>query len=139
MYFNVKLDPGAIMPSKAYVTDAGFDVYSREDAVIYAKSSQMFDTGVHIEIPPGIAGFLKSKSGLNCKYSITSDGVIDSGYSGSIIVKLYNHSNDDYQIKKGDKISQIVFIPIPPITLREKDYINNNTARGDHGFGSSGR
>lgn len=138
MDIGVKLDANAKIPTKAHETDAGLDIYSREDAVIKARSSHCFDTGVHIEIPPFYTGFLKSKSGLNCKYSITSDGVIDSGYTGSIIVKLYNHSDVDYEVKAGDKISQLVLLPIPLVNIIEKD-IFEKTDRGDAGFGSSGR
>ena len=136
--FKFKLDPDAKSPTKAHASDAGFDLYSREDAVIKARSSHAFDTGVHIEIPDGYVGFLKSKSGLNVKHSITSDGVIDAGYTGPIVVKLYNHSDVDYEVKKGDKVSQIVFLPIPEVVLIEGDF-SNDTERGADGFGSSGR
>ena len=85
-----------------------------------------------------MVGFLKSKSGLNVKHSILSEGVIDSGYTGSIVVKLYNHSDTDYIIEKGNKITQIVFLPIPSITLRQVESIEDSD-RGDNGFGSSGK
>lgn len=138
IYLKIKLDNGAIKPTKAHEEDAGFDLYSRENVEILPGESALFDTGVHVEIPNGMTGFLKSKSGLNCKYSIVSEGVIDSGYSGSIIVKLYNHGKFPYKVLKGDKISQIVFLPIPSIKLRESNLISEGK-RGDSGFGSSGR
>lgn len=139
MYFNVLLDDGAIKPSKAHPADAGFDLYSRADATIAPGESFCFDTGVHIEIPVGIVGMLKSKSGLNCKYGIQGEGVIDSGYTGSIVVKLYNNSKDPYTISKGDKISQIVFLPIPTVSLRIVSNGLAETDRGENGFGSSGK
>ena len=85
-----------------------------------------------------MVGFLKSRSGLNVNHSIESEGVIDSGYAGSIIVKLYNHGTDDYMVNEGDKITQLVILPIPSITLVETDALDS-TDRGDGGFGSSGR
>lgn len=140
MRLNVILDKDAKLPIKAHTSDAGFDMFSRNDVVVKAKSFELFDTGVHIDIPEGYVGFLKSKSGLNCKHSIVSEGVIDAGYTGSIVIKLYNHGEVDYEVKKGDKISQIVFLPIPEIELNIIDAESlNQTARGNGGFGSTGR
>ena len=87
---------------------------------------------------PNTAGFLKSKSGLNVKYGITSEGVIDVGYTGSIAVKLYNHSGMDYTVHRGDKISQLVVVNIdtPDLVLVDK---LADTERGNGGFGSTGR
>lgn len=135
---KIKLDTGAKAPTRAHSTDAGLDLYSRETQVVPAKESAKFDTGVHVEIPYGYAGFLKSKSGLNVKYGITSEGVIDCGYTGSIVVKLYNNSRYDYTVKQGDKISQLVILPIltPDIEIVES---LETTDRGENGFGSSGR
>ena len=81
---------------------------------------------------------LKSKSGLNVKHGLTSEGVIDVGYTGSIVVKLYNNSGYDYRVEKGDKISQLVIMPIltPELELVES---LEETDRGDNGFGSSGK
>ena len=100
---NIMLDDGAKMPNRAHDTDAGLDLFSRETKVIPARGSAIFDTGVHIELPQNTVGFLKSKSGLNVKHGILSEGVIDVGYTGSIVAKLYNNSDTDYEVKKGDK------------------------------------
>ena len=135
---NVKLDKRAILPKKAHDADAGFDLYAIEGLVIPGKGCGIFDTGVHFEIPKGYVGFLKSKSGLNIKYGILGEGVIDSGYTGSVVVKLYNDSPFNYQIEAGDKISQIVFLPIPEVKLNVVDEFSA-TERGDNGFGSTGR
>lgn len=138
MEIKIKLDEGAKMPTRAHEYDAGLDIYSREDKIIPAKKSAVFDTGVHLALPLGTVGMLKSKSGLNVKYGITSEGVIDYGYTGSIIVKLYNNSSFDYRVKAGDKISQLVVLPIhTPIPHLVASL--EETERGDHGFGSSGR
>ena len=135
---NIVLDDGAKMPNRAHKTDAGLDLYSRETKIIPAKGSAIFDTGVHIQLPPNTTGFLKSKSGLNVKYGITSEGVIDCGFCGSIVAKLYNHSGKDYKVKKGDKITQLVILPIltPELNLVTEF---EETERGNGGFGSSGR
>ena len=135
---KIQLDNQALMPVRAHNTDAGLDLLSPVDTVIPAHGSVTVGTGVHIELPPNTAGFLKSKSGLNVKYGITSEGVIDVGYTGSIAVKLYNHSGMDYTVRRGDKISQLVVVNIdtPDPVLVEK---LEDTERGNSGFGSTGR
>lgn len=135
---KVVLDKGAVMPTKAHEADAGYDLYAREQTVILPNSSACFNTGVHMEIPQGYVGFLKSKSGLNVKHGITSEGVIDSGYTGSIVVKLYNHSDRHYVVNRGDKISQIVLLPIFTPALTQVETLED-TERGGNGFGSSGK
>lgn len=135
---KIMLDEGAKMPTRAHSTDAGLDLYAMKSNFIPANGYAIFDTGVHIELPPNTAGFLKSKSGLNVKYGLTSEGVIDVGYTGSIVVKLYNNSNQGYFVDKGDKISQLVILPIltPDLELVES---LGDTERGNNGFGSSGK
>ena len=135
---KIMLDNGAYTPTRAHSADAGLDIYSRERKLVRAHDSACFDTGVHIEIPKGFVGFLKSKSGLNVKHGLTSEGVIDSGYTGSICVKLYNNSDEDYIINGGDKISQLVILPI---VLPDLEIVKElgKTDRGSNGFGSSGK
>lgn len=135
---KVKLDPGAYLPERAHRQDAGLDIRSPEAAWIPARGSAIIDTGVHIEIPMGWTGFLKSKSGLNVKYGVTSEGVIDSGYTGGIIVKLYNNSDMPYQVQRGDKISQLVILPVYLDELEVVGEISGGE-RGSGGFGSTGR
>lgn len=135
---KIKLDNGAVMPTRAYPTDAGLDIYARETQIVPARESAVFDTGVHIELPAGTVGMLKSKSGLNVKHGITSEGVIDVGFSGSIRVKLYNHSGYDYKVNKGDKIGQLVIMPILAPALELVDELTEQ-GRGNNGFGSSGK
>lgn len=135
---RIKLSDGAIMPTRAYPTDAGLDLYARETQIVPAMGSAIFDTGVHIELREGTAGLLLSKSGLNVKHGITSEGVIDAGYCGAICVKLYNNSESDYTVNKGDKISQLVIVPIFTPVLELVDSLEEH-GRGNNGFGSSGR
>ena len=136
---KIILDQGAKMPTRAHADDAGLDLYSRENRVIYPHSSATFDTGVHVEIPRGYVGMIKSKSGLNVKYGLTSEGVLDCGYTGSIRVKLYNHSSEAYTVAAGDKISQLVIMPIIAPELELVKDFGTETERGDNGFGSTGR
>ena len=135
---KIVLDDGAFKPYKAHREDAGFDIMARECRIVPAHGSAIFDTGVHIEIPQGYVGFLKSKSGLNVKRGITSEGVIDAGYTGSICVKLYNNTQIPYLVIKGDKITQLVILPIYGDELEVVESLDE-TARGNNGFGSSGR
>lgn len=156
---KVVLDEGAFLPSSAHKEDAGYDLYAPYDVVVPGCSmaiersmfgdmfgdhpivrlgSATIDTGVHVEIPEGYVGMIKSKSGLNVKYSLTAEGVIDCGYTGSIVVKIYNHGPDPYTFHRGDKITQLV---IMPILKPELEIVNSleDTARGDGGFGSTGK
>ena len=138
---RIKLDEGAFVPTRAHPTDAGLDLYAREDKVVPARYHATFDTGVHIELPEGTVGMLKSKSGLNVKHHITSEGVIDVGYTGSIVAKLYNHGYSSYEVKAGDKITQLVIMPYVAPDLDGIEIVDELEAsdRGDNGFGSSGR
>ena len=138
---NVKLDEGAIMPTKAHDADAGFDLYlptSICNVFVPPRGFAIIDTGVHIEIPEGYVGFIKSKSGLNIYRDLISEGVIDSGYTGSIKVKVRNTGDEPAYFFYGEKVAQIVFLPIPSVTLKQVDKLDD-TDRGDNGFGSSGR
>jgi dUTP pyrophosphatase len=97
----------------------------------------MIETGVHAEIPVGYVGLLTSKSGLMSK-GITSRGTIDSGYTGSIKAVLYNHSHKPFKVEAGQKITQMVILPIITPELEVVDSLEE-TDRADGGFGSSGK
>lgn len=136
---KVKLDEGAFAPERAHTTDAGLDIRSIKRRIVPARGSAVFHTGVHIELPKGTAGVLVSKSGLNITHGITSTGLIDEGYTGEIIVKLFNHSFYDYEVRPGDKISQLIIVPVLYEPVEIVDEIDLNTDRGANGFGSTGR
>ena len=135
---KIKLDSWGIMPTRAHDTDAGLDLYAPHNEIVPAHGSALFDTGVHDQLPPNTAGMIKSKSGLNVHHGITSEGVVDVGYTGSICVKLYNHSDTAYMVNRGDKISQLVIIDIHLPHPQVVDDLED-TDRGDNGFGSTGR
>lgn len=134
----VSLDEGAKLPERAHEADAGLDLFSRESVTIFPGGSHTFDTGVHVDIPKGFAGLITSKSGLNVNHGLISDGTIDAGYSGSIRVKLYNIGERPYNVEVGDKISQLIIIPVILTELVKVDKFDGGD-RGDNGFGSTGR
>lgn len=153
MKMKVMLDPGAKMPTRAHETDAGLDLYAPYDFILPQSSAsteetldgfrakagcRTVNTGVHVEIPAGYVGMIKSKSGLNVNRGVISEGVIDSGYTGSIRVKLYNLGKDEVFIEKGQKISQLVILPIITPELELVDSLEA-TDRGEGGFGSTGK
>lgn len=135
---RVRLDEGAYLPQRAHDTDAGLDLRTPVDAYVRAGGSKVIDTGVHIQLPPGTVGMLKSKSGLNVKDGIVSEGVIDEGYTGTILVKLYNHGTEAKQFSRGDKITQLVVLPVLYPRVEQTEDIQGGD-RGDGGFGSTGR
>jgi len=134
---KIALEPWAFEPTRAHPEDAGLDLKTPIGLVIEPKTAVVIDTGVHVEIPRACAGVLVSKSGLNVKHGITSTGLIDEGYTGSIAVKLYNHGNKTVEIPKGGKVSQLVIIPVLQPKIEIVDKIDGGK-RGDNGFGSSG-
>lgn len=136
MTLKVFVDPGSGIPTRAHKDDAGLDLYSRKSGWIMPKSRRTFGTGLHAMIEPGYVGMLTSKSGMMLK-GLTSRGTIDSGYTGEIKAVLYNHSWLPVRIKKGQKITQLV---IMPIITPELEFINfvETTERGSGGFGSTG-
>ena len=135
---KIMLDKGAFMPVRGHKDDAGLDLRTPIPFGIMPGGSAKIDTGVHIDIAPGLVGMLKSKSGLNVKFGITSEGVIDAGYTGSIVAKLYNHGDSPVVFSAGDKITQLVLLPVYiPDELVVVDAFEQ-TERGNAGFGSTG-
>lgn len=134
---KVKIDRGAYLPERAHSADAGLDLKSPVDAVLTEWDKCEVRTGVHVELPKGTVGMIKTRSSLN-SLGIQCEGVIDEGYTGEIVVILQNHTNDIITIGRGDKIAQLVILPVirPEIDLVDE---LEETERGDKGFGSSGK
>ena len=163
-----KLHPDAIIPTRANPTDAGLDIYALEDIIIpptesvrsatfkkllnnpdkpyvleryrFIKIGQAkIPTGLAVEIPQGYYGKVASRSGLAFKSGIVAfDGTIDSSYRGEIGVLLYNTTDKPYQVRKGDRIAQLIILPcalLDPVEVFEL----SESDRGTNGFGSSGR
>lgn len=139
MAIKIKVSYNGFIPTKAHDEDAGWDLYTPKDFTLKARSSEVIDTEVCIQIPNYYCGLLVSKSGLNVKHDITSTGLIDSGYQGSIRVKLYNNGDNDYTFKRGEKISQLVLLPIMSEKFALVEDFDETTQRGIKGFGSSGK
>jgi dUTP pyrophosphatase len=146
MQIKFTLDEGAYPPEKAHDTDAGFDLRAifPTSGELLEYGQEAFDTGVHVQIPKGYVGYVQGRSGLNVKHGIICPtGVVDSGYTGSIRVKLYSTwAQEDVvdfpEIKAGDKIAQLVIQPIADCKLVQADRLED-TERGNGGFGSTGR
>jgi len=136
---KIELESFALPPERAHSTDAGMDLKSPICTTVPARGSVVIDLGVHMELPYGTVGILKSKSGLNVNHGITSTGTIDEAYRGSVKVKLYNHSDTDYIIHRGDKVTQLVVVECLYPTIEIVDHIKRDTERGEGGFGSTGR
>lgn len=135
---KIKLDKGAIAPSRGHTWDGGLDLFAMEDELVPVQNRRTIDTGVHLEIPEGWVGLIRSRSGMMVKHGITTDGTIDAHYTGSIRVCLFNRGLVEYSVKAGDKIAQLVIVPCLLPRLELVDYLEE-TDRGDNGFGSTGR
>lgn len=136
---KVMLDEGAFEPLRLHETDAGLDLRAMHSQRVYAGSGKVFHTGVHIELPPGTAGVIMSRSGLNMKHNITTTGLVDESFRGEIRVKLYNHGIVDYDVKAGDRIAQLVVVPVRYESVELVDSLDMDTERGENGFGSTGK
>ena len=128
----------AQMPFKAHRTDAGFDLCADEDSWVFAKERQTIKTGISFDMPDNMAGLIWPRSGLAVKKGMdVLAGVIDSGYRGEIMVCLYNTSDEDVEIKRGDRIAQIIFQEVPEVGITVIDSLGSSQ-RGSNGFGSTG-
>ena len=125
-------------PVRAHEHDAGLDLHAMHGGVVKAQQSATFHTGVHVELPPGTTGVLLPKSGLMTKHDIITFGVLDEGYRGEILVHMFNFGRTDYNVNAGDKISQMLILPVlyEPVEVVEE---LNQGERGDAGFGSTGK
>ncbi len=134
-----KLNPQAIIPHYAHPGDAGLDLFSLETYELQPQERKAFATGIAIELEPGYVSLIKDKSGLAAKYGIhTLAGVIDAGYRGEYKIVLINHGNKSYTINKGDKIAQLLIMPVIQVEVNEVDELTDSS-RGVGGFGSTGK
>lgn len=137
MNIKVMLEPGAIAPTRAHENDAAIDLYAKHDAVIMPHAFGKVDTGVHFHIPVGYCGVIISRSGLNLKYGITSTGLIDPDYTGAVAVIMHNDGDSPYEVKAGQRVSQMMFQRYEKPTLELVSRLDD-TERGTDGFGSTG-
>jgi len=133
-----KLSGDAKLPCYAHKGDAGMDLYSNESKTINPAERQIINTGVSIEIPEGYVGLIKDKSGLSANNGLTIlAGVIDSSYRGEYSVVVLNTSKEKYEVKQGQKIAQLLILPIMNPEIKEVNELENSS-RGEDGFGSTG-
>lgn len=135
---KVKLDAGAFMPQRAHEQDAGYDLRTPVCVTVPAGGFAVVDTGVHIELPHGKCAIVISKSGLYLKHKISSTGLIDEGFTGTIVIGLLNNSDTDYQFARGDKISQFIITDYCAEELELAEHLSD-TERGNAGYGSTGK
>lgn len=131
--------PNAVIPDKKRETDSGFDVYSVEDKIIPARGSAVVEVGLLFAyITPNFWVRVEGRSGLGWKHGIVpQNGIIDNEYRGDASIKLYNKTDVDYKVVKGDRIAQFVVYPAIKAGAYEGDVEDSD--RGALGFGSSGR
>jgi len=135
-----KLHQEAILPNKAHSGDLGYDLFSVEEVLIIPGETKLISTGIAIQFPNGYGGFIKDRSSVATKKKLfTVAGVIDNGYIGEIKIALYNPTEDYSNVKKGEKIAQLVLIPTVDFSIEEVDELVSEDARGENGFGSTDR
>lgn len=134
-----KLHPDAKLPSYAHPGDVGMDLFSLENFLLKPGQRHKFCLGFALEIPENFAPQIWPKSGLSINHGLhTLGGVIDCGYRGEYTAILINLSNEEYEIKKGDKIAQLLIQPIAIAKLKEVEELSE-TKRADGAFGSTGK
>lgn len=138
MMMDIMLEPGAKLPTRAHDTDAGLDLYALHDGVVRAHQSATFHTGIHVALPKGTMGDIRPKSGLMFSRDLLTFGTVDEGYSGEIMIHLFNFGDVDQIIHAGDKIAQMVIVNVRYESVYPVDSITGGE-RGSNGFGSTGR
>lgn len=143
MTLRVKLLTGtAKAPTRATDFSAGFDLYADEDCCLdacYDGARKAVCTGVAVAIDPGKVGLIWPRSGMAAKLGIdTGAGVIDSDYRGEVKVLLFNHGSSPVEIRRGDRIAQLLIVPVYGQSVEVVDELDD-TGRGGKGFGSSGK
>jgi dUTP pyrophosphatase len=132
------LSEHAILPTRGSVSSAGLDLYAAHDAIVYARGRELVRTDIAISVPQGTYGRIAPRSGLAYKHGIdVGAGVIDEDYTGNVGVILFNHSETNFTVSKGDRIAQLIIEKIEYVdVVHVRDL--SSTDRGTNGFGSTG-
>jgi dUTP pyrophosphatase len=133
-----KLNKDAKDLTIAYKGDACSDIYSIEEKIIAARGFEEVNIGMAFELPEGWEMQIRTRSSFGRKGLQCHMGTVDEGYRGYISVFIYNHTDRDYKIGKGDKIAQVAIRPVPKIIFQEVQELIPSE-RGEKGFGSSGK
>ena len=128
----------AIIPKRGSEQAAGYDLYTIDEGRLIPKQTRLFDTGISFTVPEGTYGRIAPRSGLSKKGILVNAGVVDRDYTGPVKVMLHNLSDDMYQVKKNDRIAQLIIEKIATPMIEEVGSLEE-TDRGDGGFGSTGR
>ena len=137
---KVTLEPNAVLPEYQTAGSAGMDLRSIEEAVLAPMERKLVRTGVRVQIPAGHEGQVRPRSGLALRHGISmvnSPGTIDSDYRGEIAVILINLGADAVKLERGERIAQLVIVPVAQATLQTVEQLDE-TERGGGGFGSTG-
>lgn len=135
------LRPDAVAPTRAHPWDAGLDLVAVEDVTVHAGERGVVPTGIAIAVPEGWAGFVLPRSGNARKHGVTltnSPGLIDAGYRGEVQVLVVNHGAEAFHAGAGDRIAQLVLVPVWMGATLVMDELPASDGRGEGGFGSSG-
>ena len=130
-----------LLPAKAHHDDAAFDLRSRVDMVIEPGTPHLVATGIFMEFPAGYEAQVRPRSGMALKHALTvlnTPGTIDAGYRGEVSVIMLNAGKEAYEIKRGDRIAQMVINQLPEVEILSVDTLSD-TNRGSGGFGSTGK
>ncbi len=134
----MKTSPEATLPTRAHPDDAGLDLYSLEDIVLEPGKGIVTRTGIALAIPTGHTGLVADRSSMAKRGIKTAGGIIDAGYRGEIHIVLWNLSREAHELKRGERIAQMLIVPVRAPAVKEVRALNE-TQRGAKGFGSSGR
>jgi dUTP pyrophosphatase len=137
----IKLKDNARVPERATEGSVGYDLCACEDTALPPRGRAMIPTGIAAALPNGYVGLIFGRSGLGVKHGVTMAngvGVIDSDYRGELNVALVNHSDITYNIKSGDRVAQLLIMPVASVQFIPAESLEG-TERGESGFGSTGR
>ena len=133
-----KLHPDAVIPTRTSPHSFGYDLYSMEDITVPSMDRRIVSTGVCATLPPGVYGRIAPRSGMTLKYGIqTGAGVVDPDFTGELVVVLFNFGSEDFEIKRGNRIAQMILERCETPLIEEVIELTE-TERGDNGFGWSG-
>lgn len=133
-----QLDPGAVEPRKAHGDDAGYDLATPCTLCIESGTINVLDTHIRVLIPPGYCGLVLPRSSLSARGIACLTGVIDAGYTGTLKITFFNFGKET-EFKKGERVAQLVILPLTSVNLIPGKVTGKETARGEGGFGSTGK
>ena len=141
VHFKMMEECEDLIPKKAHHDDAAFDIRAREEVELVPGKSHLVPSGLLLELPIHYEAQIRPRSGLALKHTLTvtnSPGTIDSGYRGEVCVIMLNAGLENYTVKRGERIAQMVISKLPQVALIQVETLSKTT-RGDGGFGSTGK